>query len=364
VSVFLLWAQWLWHGVLAGREVLVLNLDETAISRGMAPRRGHVVPHRAPRARQRFARIALREQRGHMSYVSVIVDNPAAQRLMPQTFLVNGKRVTRADRAALRALESPLIAAMDEKGWVSADNFAPVLTSLRRACRAANPRAVILLVMDCATQHTARKVLAHLARLAVLVLLVPAGLTWLLQPLDSHVFNGFKREVYRLQVNARAASPTGALLPGAWIEVAAQAARSHIIDRDWSGVMESNGLRGPVPSLRQRILDLLPDALPLPLRPPSEAELRALLGRPGAGMRARLLAVADRTARAAPAVPPPRRPPSPDRIPRGVPLGFPLALGRFALARPGGAPAPGARPAARPPAGLRRTRSGAVYGRD
>jgi len=148
VSAFLLPARWFWHGVLAGREVVVRELDETAISRGIPLRRGRVLPHRGPRPRQRLARIALREQRGRMSYASVIVHDPAALRLMPQSFEVNGKRVTRADHAALRTLEPPLTSAMDEKGWQSANHRMPILTPLRRAGRAANPRAVLLLVMD------------------------------------------------------------------------------------------------------------------------------------------------------------------------------------------------------------------------
>jgi hypothetical protein len=64
-----------------------------------------------------------------------------------------------------------------------------VFTIYRREIRAVRPNADIVMVSDVASQHVTREVFMHLNRLNLHTLLVPAGMTWLLQPLDTHVFS-------------------------------------------------------------------------------------------------------------------------------------------------------------------------------
>ena len=47
---------------------------------------------------------------------------------------------------------------------------------------------VPVLLMDCARQHIHRSVFDAAARQGVRLVLIPAKLTWLLQPCDAHVF--------------------------------------------------------------------------------------------------------------------------------------------------------------------------------
>ena len=80
VAAFFQWCQWLRFRVLGDEAYTVANLDETAISRGMAPRRSHCVGALAAVGRQRYARISLREARGHLTYVAAIADDPDVHR--------------------------------------------------------------------------------------------------------------------------------------------------------------------------------------------------------------------------------------------------------------------------------------------
>ena len=72
-----------------------------------------------------------------------------------------------------------------------------------------------MLVMDAASQHLAADVVAHAARRHIMILLLPARLTWLLQPLDTHVFAPPKRVA--AQQATQAAHAEGILAPTEWV---------------------------------------------------------------------------------------------------------------------------------------------------
>jgi hypothetical protein len=260
--------------------------------------------------------------------------------------LTNDARLTKADKEALARLESPLVHVRGSKGWMTATLMCGVLTRLARASRNAAPGRPVVVFMDCAPAHIARVVLAHAQRLRVVVVLAPANMTWLLQPLDSHVFQPFKAAVARAQTRERGESPKGALPPGRWVDVAAAAARDVICGRDWARAMVANGLTGPGHALRNRVSEALGHGLPLPLRPPTAEEFAAIFGRPAPATLESLLRLPRRLlAEAAPASLRPTRPVEPHAASAS---GERRPVGRLLLPAPAPAPA-------------RRTRSGTFY---
>ena len=213
--------------------------------------------------------------------------------------------------------------------------------------------------MDCAPQHLSWHVVNHIARLGLFVVLVPASLTWLLQPLDSHFFQHLKGAISSLQTKARGESAGGILPPGRWIDIAAAAMRQHVVDTDSTAAMWANGLRGPGAALRPRISEALGTTLPLPLAPPSPEDFADLLGRPAPRMLQTLLGPPRRFQRrrldrdAAVAAGP---------VPVGRRLGPPLARAASGpVAASSGGASGGARAGEAEPPAPRRTRSGAMY---
>ena len=91
--------------------------------------------------------------------------------------------------------------------------------------------ARILLWMDAASQHDGIDVLNHAARLQIFLVLVPAGLTWLMQPLDVYVFAKLKTALRDGHRALRASRPQGRLLAGEWVTVTSKAVRSILLSR-------------------------------------------------------------------------------------------------------------------------------------
>ena len=291
VEIFAVWTQWLRERALLGTDVLYVNLDETSVERLSPHRRGHVVSldARGAAASLVHERITRQETHGHLTLVALMCSDPAVQPLLPQILLTKDDRLNRAERNALRALPEPLLWYEGTDGWVTAGNFPALLTLIRRRVLRARPGCQLVLLLDCAAQHMAANVIAHARRLRIILVFVPARLTWLLQPLDSHVFARFKARLHSLQLQARAARETGVLHPGEWVWLLAAAVVEILVRHDWSSALVANGVTGMPHAFRERITDLLGHACHVPLRAPEASELLLLIGRPRPTLPAQLL---------------------------------------------------------------------------
>ena len=238
-----------------------------------------------------------------------------------------------------------------------------VLTIYRREIRAIRPNAEIVMVFDVASPHVTREVFMHLNRLNLHTLLVPAGMTWLLQPLDTHVFSTLKRSLHDRQARGRAASPLGILPSCSWIRIAGEAVKEVLVDRDWTHSLRVNGLHAHVVPLRATLLTFFRDVVPLLAEPLTSAQMKDLLNRPTMDRRDACLRYSMRQLEGLAAVPAARVVPVElrrlMRLPRRVPAVVAEAVPAMAAAAGASGsdgpalPAPGAPP--------RRTRSGVLY---
>lgn len=272
--------QWLWSVPLRGRSVVCVNVDETPIYRQHQPRKGYVVTSQKKRDLAAYARVPLRDRRGQATMLGCLVDDPELQRYMPQFFLTNHKTTTRAEKTKLSVLPPPLQWVHPSTGWVTASILKQLLTRIRRAVREKRPGAEVVLFMDCATIHIADDVLLHCSRLNIHLALIPAGLTYLLQPLDSHVFAAFKRELSETQEHLRGLNADGMLEARAWVDSVSSAVWKTFVEKEWSHSFAENGMLQHWSSLRARIQNLLLGCrFPLALREPNDEELATLVGR-------------------------------------------------------------------------------------
>lgn len=355
VLIFLKWAQWLRRDVLAGRDVVLVNLDETPLIHQMVPRRGYVVRH-VPGNRAWVARLGLSARRFSSTLLATVAFPAELQGHMPQFLLTKDKRLLAAEKGVLQHLPSPLRWVQGTDGWVTQSSLNKVLTEIRRAVHARRPGAEIVVVMDCAPVHVGRAVLAHMARLNLHLLLIPSGTTWLLQPLDSHVFATFKQQLHNRQQRERAAAADGVLPRAAWIGIVRDTVRQVLCEKTWENAFAGNGLLASLDTLRVRIRQVLPDDVHIGPEAPSNEDLVLLTGQEGAVLRARCLSTSLRRR----AAPPRAAVPAPPLVAvRLAPLPPAPAAGEEALPMPAAAAASSSGPVLFAPP--RRTRSGALY---
>jgi len=230
--------QYLIHLVLFDREHVILNADETALAsvrhsgRGMASshRRSRVAPKSRPRdpVDRAFT---------NTTYLAVVCDCPGLQPLLPQVILARYTQnvaVPATLQALYRSCGYPFEFWNGSAGRVTPIVFRKWATRVRQAIGSYNPDAWIVLIIDCATSHLDRASIAHLRRLGMLVVIVPAKMTWPLQILDVYAFGKVKRELREGEARARVNTPTGHISSGTWIRMATTVIRREIVNCDWS----------------------------------------------------------------------------------------------------------------------------------
>ena len=204
--------MWQWSNYLhslasaCGSGVLHVNLDETHILVRPPARRGNAVSvavrrHRRRKPPQRNA--SLGDQRLGFTLVALICDDPAVQPLLPQLLICGLHALTAAQYQAMLA-ECPanVYLLRTKKGWNSSEILARHVRILARAIAGATACRKVLLSMDCARLHLTPAVTRACSDVGVYYHLVPAKLTWLLQPCDTHAFARFKRAMHTLTENA------------------------------------------------------------------------------------------------------------------------------------------------------------------
>ena len=336
-----------------------MNIDETPVYRQSEPRKGYVVMLARSRDRSVYARIPLRDRRGQSTLLACVTNVPELQRHMPQFLLTNDNCLNNAEKAALEALPSPIVWIRKTKGWVSTQIFKNMLTILRRNIRLQRPKAEILVVMDCASVHTARCVFAHCSLLGLHLCLVPSGMTFLCQPLDSHVFGVFKRILSELQEQMRGANPLGVLSGPEWVPIVAACINQVLTVRSWAHTFAENGIEHGLRMLRARVRDMAELAVPLPTTIPTYEQLEILMGRKRDDLGDFPFRASKRLAERAPLT----MPLPTARLPPAPPAAL-LAASSTSAASSSSEPPPLPPPAAEPPPDaypIRRTRSGAFY---
>jgi hypothetical protein len=184
VHIFQSWVKWLREVAFAGEDVIVINMDETAVQHEYHAVAGNSINI----GRRQCSQMGWCEEtvkrsntRAHCTSVAFICNRSDLQKHMPQIFLPSSKSkpLSRLEQVAFDAMPSPLVCWTGSGGWVTSDMMNRILTALRQSCRRAAGEAKILLWMDAASQHVSVDVLNHAARLQIYLVLVPANLTWL-----------------------------------------------------------------------------------------------------------------------------------------------------------------------------------------
>ena len=181
----------------SGCQVLHVNVDETSISRSIGDPRGVVL------APMKYGAQKVVEQknpnRGTLSFVATICDNPSIQPRMPQ-FIVGNEHILRVQdmQHIAPTLPANVFLVRRKSCWVDHVFFCSILELLRGAVSKIDPKIQIVMMLDASPVHTHHLVLRTAKRTRIRICFFPASSTWLLQPCDTHLFRRLKAGLARL----------------------------------------------------------------------------------------------------------------------------------------------------------------------
>lgn len=104
-------------------------------------------------------------------------------------------------------LPRPIMYLPQLQGWNTGRGMVLILRAIGRAVRQNCPGRGVIVVFGSAPCHLTAPVLDEFRASRMMALLVPPGLTSVLQPLDTHVFGPFKRRLAELQTQLRQVEP-------------------------------------------------------------------------------------------------------------------------------------------------------------
>ena len=252
--------------------MLRINFDETSICLFQGGGRGNVFLAKDDRAAcQRVARGVTRTR---FTCVAFICDDPRVQTILPQVFVLNEHTITLRQMADLRASCPPHVTVLRRtSAWVDEAMALKLVGLLRDALLPVAGGIHPVLLFDAYRSHTTPRVWRACAAAGIWAALVPAKLTSVIQPLDTHAFQKFKVCIQRGYQQARLRTADGGVDVTSVVSCAVRAIDRVLHGELWADAFDRDGFSAGQRLLSERVkarLEIEGDALAASTKPTLE----------------------------------------------------------------------------------------------
>ena len=212
------------------------------------------------------------------TFIGFVTHDHEIQPKLPQVILGNKHKLTLGLVAELAAVKpAGFCIWREESSWTNRSIMCRILTLLCKCLAEYSVTHQIILVLDVASCHFHSSVLGYATRLGIRLVFVPAKLTFLLQPLDSHCFSRLKRKLKEKWLSLAAESDSGTVSHQAWLSAVFIVVPSVLCGVKWKPAFQANGLLGEQ-LISARVLEQVGWASPpvVPACIPSEEQLKSV----------------------------------------------------------------------------------------
>ena len=228
VSSYFQWVNYATEAAPTFRAPLFINLDETAVGYSFTGQQGTILCTKKlpPGEKIPSENVSLADRRGHVTHICMITHDSEMQARLPQIILGNEHKFT---YELLRSVsnERPRNVELwrQASSWNNHCTMRRVLRSLAASLGTALQDFYVILVLDVAPCHIHPSIYQEARRLGIRLVYVPAGLTSVLQPLDTHVFARYKAALQRAWRKVKSTKPDGVVTPRDWLLMIFEATR-------------------------------------------------------------------------------------------------------------------------------------------
>ena len=205
----------------AKKPILLINMDETSLAMSLPNTRGTVIMKRwRPKTRKVLKRQHLKQKelRSRFTHMSFVTHNSLLQPALPQILICNKSQCTQKELREIRAQLPPNFFIWQEKSaWNNHALTRRALTLLNTHMQDYFDVYQVVLLSDVARSHLRRSISLLARRYEMPLLYVPARLTWLLQPADTHVFAKLKQALRVAWTKLRSESVAGDVATKTWV---------------------------------------------------------------------------------------------------------------------------------------------------
>ena len=276
--VFFRWFRWAVQ-CCHGGEIVVVNMDETMLNNVKPQAKGNLCGERGGHDVEQ----AIVRRPGVLprtSLIAAICSDAAVQKVLPQVRLpktIMGRIPSAAVLKAYAKAGAPQVARHGSAGWAGSPALCWWLRALLSAIKREKPRARVVLVWDRAATHISFDVLKVAKRLGIRIVVIPAKMTWCLQPLDTHVFSKLKHVIRSFEFARRAQAFSGTVSPLERVVLHGSAIRAVLVEAQWDVTMQRSGLTPAIGIVRDAVKDVYTRASSLPAMPSPDEFMDVLM---------------------------------------------------------------------------------------
>jgi hypothetical protein len=173
--------------------------------------------------------------------MSMVTHEPGMQPLLPQVLVGNEKVFTQALMKSMKPkLPRNFVMLRKKSAWNCHATMREILSLLAKALKKVMEGRSVILILDVHSSHFDISIFAHARRLGVRLVYVPASLTFLLQPCDTHVFAVLKqvlRKAWQKRVSQNSTKPS----KEEWLEMIFRSVRSVLQGTKWESAFLATG---------------------------------------------------------------------------------------------------------------------------
>jgi hypothetical protein len=224
-----------------------VNMDETSVAFTFGGQKGNIlVTKKEGQFRQRFVeRLAAGERRTSVTLLTCLADLPEVHRELPQILLGSSNMFPGSFLAQHRTrMPEGVYLWANDRGWMTQEVCAVLLRAIHASLGALAQRYHVILLMDAHRAHISETICRRATALGITLVYVPAKLTWLLQPADTHLFAQFKNHLRRAYTQQRHGSPDGRVSKIQWLDMLASCITNVVLQRTWGHAFAANGITG------------------------------------------------------------------------------------------------------------------------
>lgn len=254
VGAFVQWAKCV-RSDSGEKAPLYINMDETSVAFHFGKQRGFVIRKRSlpPGKAHRKEKRTTGDAKANMSFLAFMTHNADIQVKLPQIFICNKNQIPAKTLKDIGPLPENFYLWREDSAWNSHAKMRRAMCHLVKHLKDYQGTHQIILVMDVAKCHFDSTIFSLATRQGIRLLYVPAKLTWLLQPADTHAFSLLKRRLRKAWMTLVVEGGTGEIQQPCWVREMFLVTKKLFTETDWHSSFESNGLLDES-RLSQRIL--------------------------------------------------------------------------------------------------------------
>ena len=242
-------------------------MDESCCKLSPQLRRGLVALPSGLTSRQ-FLQIERRNplklRRSAVTLAAFLSDHDEVNKALPQV-IVGAEHVIQAwmTPILMNGRTDSIFVLRRKSAWLRSDVVVNLINVLGEALKPFASTCRFVLMLDAAKIHLSKKVVQACTRHSIYLMYVPASMTSLLQPLDTHVFSLYKRFLVGAYEEALVNSTSGEVSTLSFLKILIAAVENVIQSRSWKNAFLQTGFgnrqRDLSRSLRTKLqLDALP----------------------------------------------------------------------------------------------------------